>query len=58
MFMMKNARADHQLLGIFDHPLYGPDLAASNFHLVPKLKDFLDGSYYGSIEKLKESINE
>jgi hypothetical protein len=28
---------------VFEHPAYSPDLAPSDFHLFPKLKEFLGG---------------
>lgn len=43
---------------LFEHPPYSPDLAPSDFHLFPKLKDFLGGSRYGSDDELKEGVNE
>jgi histone-lysine N-methyltransferase SETMAR len=28
---------------VFEHPAYSPDLTPSDFHLFPKLKEFLGG---------------
>lgn len=40
------------------HPPYSLALAPSDFHVFPKLKDFLGGSSYESDEELKESVGE
>lgn len=43
---------------VWEHPPYSPDLAPSDFHLFPKLKDFLGGSHYGSDDELKEAVSD
>ncbi|KAJ4431856.1 hypothetical protein ANN_20462 [Periplaneta americana] len=42
---------------LFDHPLYSPDLASSDFHLFTKLKEFLDGKRFGSDDELRNAMN-
>jgi histone-lysine N-methyltransferase SETMAR len=37
---------------VFEHPAYSPDLAASDLHLFPKLKDFLGGRRFKSDEEV------
>lgn len=41
---------------IFGHPPYSPDLAPSDFHLFPKLKEFLGGKQFGNDDELKEAV--
>jgi histone-lysine N-methyltransferase SETMAR len=43
---------------VFEHPAYSPDLAPSNFHLFPKLKEFLGGRCFKSDEEVKDAIKE
>ena len=38
---------------IFDHPLYSPDLAPSDFRLFPLLKESLGGKHFCNNEDLK-----
>jgi histone-lysine N-methyltransferase SETMAR len=40
----------------FDHPPYGPDLAPSDFHLFPKMKEFLGGKQMAADEEVKEPV--
>jgi len=40
----------------FYHPPYSPDLAPSDFHLSPKLKEFLGGKRFGSDEELENPV--
>jgi histone-lysine N-methyltransferase SETMAR len=35
-----------------------PDLAPSDFHLFPKLKEFLDGRRFKSDEEVKDAVKE
>jgi len=37
---------------LLPHPACSPDLASSNYHLLPKLKTFLIGQKFGSIEEV------
>jgi histone-lysine N-methyltransferase SETMAR len=41
---------------VFEHPAYGPDLAPSDFHLFPKLKEFLGDRCFKSDEEVKDAI--
>jgi histone-lysine N-methyltransferase SETMAR len=43
---------------VFEHPAYCPDLAPSDFHLFPKLKEFLDGRRFESDEEVKDPVKE
>jgi histone-lysine N-methyltransferase SETMAR len=43
---------------VFDHPAYSPDLATSDFHLFPKLKEFLGGRRFKSDEEVKDAAKE
>jgi histone-lysine N-methyltransferase SETMAR len=43
---------------VFEHPAYSPDLAPSDFHLFPKLKEFLGGRRFKSDEEVKDAIKE
>ncbi|GBN01767.1 hypothetical protein AVEN_224476-1 [Araneus ventricosus] len=45
-----------QLTSFFDHPLYSPDLAPSDYHLFLKLKEFLGGKRFGSDEELENAV--
>jgi histone-lysine N-methyltransferase SETMAR len=45
---------------VFEHPAYSPDLTPSDFHLFPKLKEFLGGRRFKSDEvtdAVKEWLN-
>jgi hypothetical protein len=42
--------------GCVGHPPYSPDLAPSDFHLFPKLKEFLGGRCFTSSEEVKDAI--
>jgi histone-lysine N-methyltransferase SETMAR len=42
---------------VFEHPAYSPDLAPSDFHLFPKLKEFLGGRRFKS-DEVKDAIKE
>ncbi|GBO15143.1 hypothetical protein AVEN_201436-1 [Araneus ventricosus] len=67
VFLLENARphtaaATQELLDqfgweIFDHPPYSPNLAPSDFHLLPKLKEFLGGKRFGSAEELENVVS-
>jgi hypothetical protein len=41
---------------LFDHPLYSPDLMASDFHVFLHLKTFLGGRWFHN-DKVKEDVN-
>jgi histone-lysine N-methyltransferase SETMAR len=43
---------------VFEHPAYSPDLAPCDFHLFPKLKEFLGGRRFKSDEEVKDSVKE
>ncbi|EYB85943.1 hypothetical protein Y032_0287g1428 [Ancylostoma ceylanicum] len=42
---------------ILPHPAYSPDLAPSDFHLFPKLKIFLAGRKFQSIQEVIEAVD-
>jgi histone-lysine N-methyltransferase SETMAR len=68
MFLHDNARphaaartqAKLQEFGweVFEHPAYSPDLGPSDFHLFPKLKEFLGGRRFKSDEEVKDAVKE
>jgi hypothetical protein len=35
------------------HPLYSPNLALCNFFLFPKLKSYLKGHHFGTVENVQ-----
>ena len=41
---------------ILPHPPYSPDLAPSDFHLFPRLKEPLRGKNFSSLEEMKEAV--
>jgi histone-lysine N-methyltransferase SETMAR len=41
---------------VFEHPAYSPDLAPSDFHLFPKLKEFLGGKRMETDGEDKETV--
>jgi histone-lysine N-methyltransferase SETMAR len=43
---------------ISEHPAHGPDLAPSDFHLFPALKEFLGGKRLEYNEEVKNAIRE
>jgi histone-lysine N-methyltransferase SETMAR len=43
---------------VFEHPAYSPDLAPTDFHLFPKLKEFLGGRRFKSDEEVKDAVKE
>jgi histone-lysine N-methyltransferase SETMAR len=43
---------------VFEHPAYSPYLAPSDFHLFPKLKEFLGGRHFKSDEEVKDAVKE
>ncbi|KFM80042.1 Histone-lysine N-methyltransferase SETMAR, partial [Stegodyphus mimosarum] len=56
-----SARVTQRLLqqfqwDIFEHPPYTPDLASSDFHLFPKLKQWLGGKCFQNDSELKETV--
>jgi hypothetical protein len=43
---------------VFEHPAYSPDLAPSDFHLFPALKEFLGSRCFRSDEEVKDAVKE
>jgi hypothetical protein len=43
---------------VFEHPAYSPDFAPSDFHLFPKLKEFLGSRRFRSDEGVKDYVKE
>jgi histone-lysine N-methyltransferase SETMAR len=43
---------------VSEHPAHSPDLAPSDFHLFPKLKEFLCGRHYKSDGTVKDAVKE
>jgi histone-lysine N-methyltransferase SETMAR len=41
---------------VSEHPEYSPDLAPSDFHFLPKLKEFLGGRRFKSDEEVKDAV--
>lgn len=41
---------------LLDHPPYSPDLAPSDFHVFPKLKEYLGGKRFENDDVLKETV--
>jgi histone-lysine N-methyltransferase SETMAR len=41
---------------LLPHPPYSPDLAPSDFHLFPKLKEHLWGQHFRSDEEVKSAV--
>lgn len=41
---------------VFGHPPYSPDLAPSDFHLFPQLKQHLSGRRFANLDDLKEEV--
>ena len=41
---------------IITHPPYSPDLAPSDFHLIPKLKEQLSGMRFNNDGEVKDAI--
>jgi histone-lysine N-methyltransferase SETMAR len=41
---------------VSEHPAYSPNLAPSDFHLFPKLKEFLGGRSFKSDETVKDAV--
>jgi len=54
----RQTTAHIQQLGftVLDHPAYSPDLAPSDYHLFPKLKEDLRGQRYQSNEEVKAVV--
>jgi len=42
----------------FENPSCSPDLAPSDFHMFPKLKEFLGGRRFKRYEELKDAVKE
>jgi histone-lysine N-methyltransferase SETMAR len=43
---------------VFEHPAYSPDLAPSDFHLFPTLKELLGGRRFISEEEVKDAVKQ
>jgi hypothetical protein len=43
---------------VSERPAYSPDFVPSDFHLFPKLKEFLGGRRYKSDETVKDAVKE
>ena len=43
-------------LSVLPHPPYSPDLAQSDFHLFPKLKEHLNGQSFSCDEEVKSAV--
>ena len=43
---------------VLPHPPYSPDLAPSDYHLFGKLKEFLRGNHYASIDDVRNAVND
>jgi histone-lysine N-methyltransferase SETMAR len=43
---------------VFEHPAYSQDLAPSDFHLFPKLKEFLSGRRFKSDEEVNDAVRD
>jgi histone-lysine N-methyltransferase SETMAR len=43
---------------VFQHPAYSPNLAPSDFHLFPTLKESLGGRCFRSNEEVKDAVKE
>jgi histone-lysine N-methyltransferase SETMAR len=41
---------------VLPHPPYSPDLAPSDYHLFGKLKEFLRGNHYASVDDVKHGV--
>jgi hypothetical protein len=54
----RTAAEIHRRLGltVFDHPPNNPDVAPSNFHLLPKLKKHLRGHHILSDDEVKTAV--
>jgi histone-lysine N-methyltransferase SETMAR len=46
----------HLEFSVLPHPPYSPDLAPSDFHLFPKLKEHLKGQHFSCDEEVKSSV--
>jgi len=40
---------------VLEHPAYSPDLAPSNFVLLPKIKEILKGRHFDDIDDIRSS---
>jgi histone-lysine N-methyltransferase SETMAR len=43
---------------VFEHPAYSPDLAPSDFHLFPTVKEVLGGRRFRRDETVKDAVKE
>jgi hypothetical protein len=43
---------------VFEHPAYIPNLAQSDYHLFPKLKEFLGVRHFKSDETVKDAVKQ
>jgi transposase len=46
----------HLDFSMLPHPLYSPDLAQSDFHLFPKLREHLKGQHFSFDEEVKSAV--
>jgi len=42
---------------VLPHPPYSPDLAPSDFHLLPKLKEHLKSQHFSCDEEVKSAVS-
>jgi histone-lysine N-methyltransferase SETMAR len=59
--MTTHCRKNDKVVGKFgwenlDHPPYSPDLVPSDFHLFPKMKEFLGSKWMATGEEVKETV--
>jgi hypothetical protein len=50
------ALLEHCNCVLFDHSPYSPDLALSNYHPIPYLKNWLQSQHFNSNEELMEGV--
>ena len=43
---------------VLEHPAYSPDLAPSNFVLLPKIKEILKGRHFDDIDDIRSNTTE
>lgn len=61
VFVLGNNPSQNRFRGcdfsFFSRPPYSPDLAPSDFHPLPKLKEYLRGQHFGS-DEVKSAVRE
>jgi hypothetical protein len=50
------ALLEHFKWKLFDHPLYSPNLALSNYHMFTYLKNWLVSQHFNNNDKLMEGV--